>query len=104
VPVAFTTGSVADVRNLPYHAARHWAYGLPRDVALRAVTLTPAEILGLGQEMGSIAPGRRADLVLTDGDLLQITTRVERLWIGGEEVDPEANKHFELYQEFRDRH
>jgi imidazolonepropionase-like amidohydrolase len=104
VPVAFTTGSTADVRNLPYHAARHWAYGLPRDVAVRAVTLTPAEILGLGGEMGSIAPGKRADLVLTDGDILQITTGVERMWIGGHEVDPDDNKHRQLYEEFRDRH
>jgi hypothetical protein len=104
VPVAFSTRSVADVRNLPYHAARHWAYGLPHDVALRGVTLTPAEILGLGGEMGSIAPGKRADLVLADGDLLQITTRVERMWIGGEEVEPADNKHDRLYREFIDRH
>jgi imidazolonepropionase-like amidohydrolase len=103
VPVAFSTRSVADVRNLPYHAARHWAYGLPRDIALRAVTLTPAEILGLGAEMGSIAPGKRADLVLSDGDILQITTRVQRMWISGHEVDPNDNKHHQLYEEFRDR-
>jgi imidazolonepropionase-like amidohydrolase len=104
VPVAFTTASVADVRYLPYHAARHRAYGLSYDAALRAVTLTPAEILGLGAEMGSIDPGKRADLVLTDGDLLQITTHVERMWIGGDEVDPDDNKHDRLYEEFRDRH
>jgi imidazolonepropionase-like amidohydrolase len=103
VPVAFSTRSVADVRNLPYHAARHWAYGLPREVALRAVTLTPAEILGLGAEMGSIAPGKRADLVLADGDILQITTRVQRMWISGHEVDPNDNKHRQLYEEFRHR-
>jgi imidazolonepropionase-like amidohydrolase len=101
--VAFSTRSVADVRNLPYHAARHWAYGLPREVALRAVTLTPAEILGLGAEMGSIAPGKRADLVLADGDILQITTRVQRMWISGHEVDPNDNKHRQLYEEFRHR-
>ncbi|MFP4624273.1 MAG: amidohydrolase family protein [Gemmatimonadota bacterium] len=104
VPVAFATGDVSNVRNLPFYAARHRAYGLPRDVALRGVTLTPAEILGLGGEMGSIAPGKRADLLLTDGDLLEITTRVERMWIGGTEVDPEDNKHTQLYREFRNRH
>jgi imidazolonepropionase-like amidohydrolase len=104
VPVAFSTGEVALVRNLPYYAARHWAYGLPHEIALRGVTLTPAEVLGLGGEMGSITPGKRADLVLTDGDLLQITTHVERMWIGGEEVDPADNKHDRLYREFRDRH
>jgi imidazolonepropionase-like amidohydrolase len=104
VPVAFTTTDVSNVRNLPYYAARHRAYGLPHDVAVRAVTLTPAEILGLGTEMGSIEPGKRADLILTDGDLLQITTRVQRMWIQGDEIDPRDNKHYELYQEFKDRH
>ena len=103
VPVAVTTTDVANVRNLPHYAARHRAYGLPDDVALRAVTLTPAEMLGLGGEMGSIAPGKRADLILTNGDLLQITTGVQRMWIDGEEVDPRDNKHFRLYEEFRDR-
>ena len=104
VPVAFSSESIADVRNLPYHAARHWAYGLPREVALRAVTLTPAEILGLGAEMGSISEGKRADLVLADGDILQITTNIERMWIEGQEVQPENNKHFQLYRKFLDRH
>ncbi|MFO7893216.1 MAG: amidohydrolase family protein [Longimicrobiales bacterium] len=104
VPVAFTTTDVSNVRNLPHYAARHRAYGLPHDVAVRAVTLTPAEILGLGAEMGSISPGKRADLILTDGDLLQLTTAVQRMWIGGEEVDPRDNKHDRLYEDFRDRH
>ncbi len=104
VPVAFSTGDVASVRNLPYYAARHRAFGLPHEIALRGVTLTPAEILGLGAEMGSITPGKRADLVLTDGDLLQITTGVERMWINGREVDPRDNKHHRLYEEFVERH
>ena len=104
VAVAFSTGGgAADVRNLPIMAARHRAYGLPDGIALRAVTLTPAEILGLGAEMGSIAPGKRADLLVTSGDLLQITTQVERIWIGGDEVDPRDNKHWELYRKFVDR-
>ncbi|HSH46531.1 MAG TPA: amidohydrolase family protein [Longimicrobiales bacterium] len=103
VPVAFASGSIADVRNLPYQAARHWAYGLPREVALQGVTLTPAQILGVADEMGSIEPGKRADLVVTDGDILQITTNVQRVWVGGEEVDPRDNKHWELYQDFQDR-
>lgn len=104
VPIAFTTTDVSSVRNLAHFAARHRAYGLPYDVAIRAVTLTPAEILGVADEMGSITPGKRADLVLADGDILQITTTVQRMWIGGEEVDPRDNKHYELYEEFRDRH
>jgi imidazolonepropionase-like amidohydrolase len=103
VPFAFSTGSVANVRNLPYHAAHSAAFELPRDAALRSVTLAPAEILGLGDRLGSLEPGKRADLLVADGDPLQILTRVERLWIGGREVDPAANYHEELYRKYRDR-
>ncbi|NIN11546.1 MAG: amidohydrolase family protein [Gemmatimonadales bacterium] len=103
VTVAFGTNDVQQARNLPYHAARSAAYGLPKDVALRGVTLTPAEILGLGDEMGSIDVGKRADLIVTTGDPLQIVTQVERAFIGGEEVSLES-KHTRLWKAFRDRH
>jgi len=103
VRVAFGTNSVADVRNLPYHAAKAVAFGLPPDEGLRAVTLRPAEILGLADEMGSIDVGKRADLIVTDGDPLQIVTQVERAFIGGEEVSLES-KHTRLYEQFRNRH
>ncbi len=105
VKVSFTTQYVpntTDVRNLPYHAARAAAYGLPKDVALRSVTLTAAEILGVSDVMGSLEPGKRADFIVTDGDPLQIVTQVERVWIGGEEQSMET-RHTRLYQKFRDR-
>lgn len=105
VRVAFTTQYVpntTDVRNLPYHAARAAAYGLPRDVALRAVTLTAAELVGQGATMGSIEPGKRADLIVTTGDPLQIVTQVERVFIGGEEQSMET-RHTRLYEKFRNR-
>jgi len=103
VKIAFTTDDYANVRNLPYHAARAVAFGLPQEVALRAVTLAPAEILGLGSEMGSIEVGKRADLIVTDGDPLQIVTTVERAFIGGVEVSLES-KHTRLYEQFLERH
>lgn len=103
VEIAFTTEDYANVRNLPYHAAKAVAFGLPREVGLRAVTLSAAEILGLGDELGSIDVGKRADLIVTDGDPLQIVTRVERAFIQGVEVSLES-KHTRLYDEFRDRH
>ncbi len=102
VRVAFTTQSVHDVRNLPYHAARAAAFGLPREEALRAVTLNPAVILGLGDRMGSIAPGKRADLIVTDGDPLQIVTNVERVFVNGREM-PVTSRHTRLWEEFRAR-
>jgi imidazolonepropionase-like amidohydrolase len=104
VKVAFGTGDYANVRNLPYHAAKAVAFGLPQEVGLRAVTLNTAEILGLGSEMGSIEVGKRADLIVTDGDPLQIVTIVERAFINGVEVSLADNKHTRLYEQFKDRH
>ncbi|NIN73248.1 MAG: amidohydrolase family protein [Gemmatimonadetes bacterium] len=104
VKVAFGTGDYANVRNLPYHAAKAVAFGLPQEVGLRAVTLNTAEILGLGSEMGSIEVGKRADLIVTDGDPLQIVTNVERAFINGVEVSLGDNKHTRLYERFKDRH
>ena len=71
---------------------------------LKDVTLNTAEILGLGSEMGSIEVGKRADLIVTDGDPLQIVTNVERAFINGVEVSLEENKHTRLYERFKDRH
>lgn len=102
VKIAFATNDVADVRNLPYHAARSVAYGLPREAAIRALTLSPAEILGVSDRMGSLEPGKRADLIVTDGDPLQHVTHVDRAFINGIEV-PLVSKHTELYKEFRNR-
>ncbi len=103
VRFAFGTASTADVRNLPYHASHSVAFGLPYDAALRAVTLGPAEILGLGDTMGSIDEGKRGDLIVTDGDPLDLLTVVERMFIAGREVDPRDNKHYRLYLEYLDR-
>jgi imidazolonepropionase-like amidohydrolase len=103
VKIAFGTGSTSDVRKLPYHAAHSVAFGLPAEEGLRAVTLNTAEILGMGDVVGSIEPGKRADLLVTDGDPLQALTWIERMFIGGVEVDPRDNKHDRLYREFIDR-
>lgn len=106
VAIAFATdaaGSDGLTRNLPYHAAHSVAFGLPRDRALRAVTLGPAEILGVDALTGSLDAGKRADLLVTDGDPLQYLTRIERMWIGGVEVDPRDNKHDRLYREYGER-
>ena len=103
VLVAFGTGSVSDVRSLPYHAAKSAAFGLPKDEALKAVTINAAQILGLESEIGSIDVGKRADLIVTTGDPLQIVTSVERAFIDGVEVYLES-RHTRLWQQFRERH
>jgi imidazolonepropionase-like amidohydrolase len=103
VKVSFGTDDIADVRNLPYFAAKSVAFGLPADEGLRAVTLNAAEILGLGDLLGSIDVGKRADLIVTDGDPLQIVTQVERAFINGVEVSLES-RHTRLWRQFRGRH
>jgi len=94
-----TTDGPGFERNLPYEAARAAAYGLPRDEALRAVTLYPAQILGVGDRLGSIEVGKDATLVVTDGDLLEITTKVELEFIAGRAVDL-TSRHTQLRDKY----
>jgi imidazolonepropionase-like amidohydrolase len=103
VSFAFGTDDSADVRTLPEHAAIAVSHGLPAGVALEAVTLRAAEFLGLGDEMGSLDAGKRADLLITDGNPLQPLTRIESMYIGGIEVDPRDNAHDREYERFRER-
>ncbi|HQR41807.1 MAG TPA: amidohydrolase family protein, partial [Gemmatales bacterium] len=91
-----------NTRNLPYEAALAVSYGLPKDEALKAVTLYPAQILGLADQLGSIEPGKFANLVLTDGDLLEPTTQVKSLFIKGEPIEP-TSKQTKLYERYRER-
>ena len=75
--------AAANARNLPHHAAMAVAFGLDADEALKAVTIYPARILGAGAEIGSIEPGKRADLQITDGDPLLVATHCEQVLIDG---------------------
>jgi imidazolonepropionase-like amidohydrolase len=65
-------------------------YGLPEKDALRSVTLTPAEFLGMGSEIGALAPGHEADILFLDGPPFDATTRVRRVMIGGELMKEDA--------------
>ncbi len=91
-----------DVRNLPYDAGMAAAFGLDKDDALRAVTLWPAQIFGVADRLGTIEPGKIANLVVTDGDILEARTSTRYLFIDGRNV-PLATKHTELYDTFKDR-
>ena len=89
-------------RNLPYEAATAVAYGLPEDVAVRSVTLSPAEILGVADKVGSLDVGKRADLVITAGHILQPTTEVKGLFLAGKPRPPDS-RHTRLYSKYRGR-
>jgi imidazolonepropionase-like amidohydrolase len=99
VKFALTSPSSSEVRNLPYEAGFAQAYGLAHAEALRAVTLAPAEILGVADRIGSIEPGKVADLVVTDGDLLELRTQVKRLFIAGRDVQLDT-RHTRLYKQY----
>jgi len=74
-------------RNLPFEAAHARAFGLSDDEALKAVTLYPAQILGVGDRLGSIEVGKLANLFVADGDPLEPTTRIERVFMQGREIE-----------------
>lgn len=89
-------------RNLPYEAAMAVSYGLPVEEGLKAVTLYPAEILGVADKLGTLTEGKLANLVITDGDLLQPSTNVLGLFIAGQPVEP-TSKQTKLYERYRQR-
>jgi imidazolonepropionase-like amidohydrolase len=97
-----SSGGETSARNLPFEAATAVAYGLPEDVAIKAVTLTPAQVLGVADDIGSLEAGKRANVVVTAGHVLQPTTRVLALFIDGEPLRPDS-RHSQLYAKYRHR-
>ena len=99
VKVALRTSDVANVRNLPFHAGFAVTYGLDPEEALRAITLTPAELFGLEDELGSIEVGKQATLFVADGDPFEPRTTIHHLFIDGRKVELES-RHTRLHDEF----
>lgn len=99
---AFGTFSNEWTRNLPFNAARAVAFGLPHDEALKAVTINAAEIWGVANQTGSLEKGKWADLILTDGDPLDVLTHIKGVYIKGKEI-PLTNHQIELYRRYIDR-
>ncbi len=99
---AIQTQDSHNTRNLPYHAASAAAFGLPKDEALKAITIYPAQIFGVADRIGSLEVGKQANVILTDGDPLEIRTNIRRVFINGEDI-PMDSRHTLLYEKFRDR-
>lgn len=103
VRFAISTGdSGAEVRNLAQYAGMAAAYGLSKAEALKSVTLYPAQIMNVADRLGSIEVGKMANLVVTDGDLLEIRTRIRYLLIDGRSVVL-SSRHTELNDAFKNR-
>ncbi len=86
-------------RNLPYAAGYAVAYGLPYDEALKAITLNPAEMFGLGGSLGSLDVGKTGNVVVANGDPLDVRTSVKQVFIDGEAV-PMVSRQTQLRDEY----
>lgn len=102
VKIAFQTNDSAYSRNLPYHAGMAAAFGLSKEEALKAVTIYPAEIFGVADRIGSIEQGKIANLIVTDGDPLEIRTQIKHVFINGRDI-PLTSRHTELYEKYKAR-
>jgi imidazolonepropionase-like amidohydrolase len=102
VEIAFATFNSADSRTLPYEAANSVSWGLSREAALEAITLAPARILGVDGDLGSLEAGKLGNLIVTDGDAMEITTEIQHVFIKGVPVDLE-NKHSRLWEKYKSR-
>ncbi len=96
-------GDASFARNTPYNAANAAAYGLPKEEALKSVTLYAAQILGIADKVGSLEPGKDATLIVTNGDPLQPPTVTEQMFIQGKKVDL-RDKHKQLYDKYKQKY
>jgi imidazolonepropionase-like amidohydrolase len=89
-----------NARNVKYEAGAAVAFGLPWNDALRSVTLTPAEVFGVSDRVGSLQSGRDANLVIWSGDPIEPLTKAERVYVRGKEVQ-RPSRQDELMQRYR---
>ena len=89
-----------NVRNIKYEAGNAVAYGMSWDDALRAITLTPAELFGVSDRIGALRPGMDANVVVWSGDPLELRTLAERVFIKGVEM-PDATRQRMLMDRYR---
>ena len=87
-------------RNLPYHAAVAAGHGLPKDEAMKSITLYAAQILGVSDRLGSLEVGKDANIIVTDGDPLEITSNVQLEFIQGKNI-PLTTRHTRLYDKYK---
>ncbi|TVR89939.1 MAG: amidohydrolase [Saprospirales bacterium] len=102
IQVAIRTNEMENVRNLPFNAGFAASYGLGVERALEAITIVPAQILGLDDQIGSLEVGKLANLFIADGDPFEPRTQIERVFIRGWDI-PMESRHTQLYDQFIDR-
>jgi imidazolonepropionase-like amidohydrolase len=101
VTIAFMSGDAHNSRNIRQEAGNAVAYGLPWDAALAAMTSVPARIWGIGARYGTLEPGKDADVVIWDGDPLEITSFPTAVFIRGKAI-PMTSRQLELRDRYKD--
>jgi imidazolonepropionase-like amidohydrolase len=96
-------GAETNERNIGYEAGLAAGYGLPKEEALKAVTLYPAQILGVADKLGSLEKGKAATLILTNGDPLDFPTEVEAAFVDGRKIDL-SNRQTRLRDKYREKY
>ncbi|MBZ5531615.1 MAG: amidohydrolase family protein [Acidobacteriia bacterium] len=99
IKIAFASYEAHNVRNLPYAAGYASAFGLPWEEALKALTLNPAQMWGVDKNLGSLDAGKMANVVVANGDPLDVKTDVKHVFIAGEEI-PLVNKQTQLRDQY----
>jgi imidazolonepropionase-like amidohydrolase len=92
VKIAFASYDAHNARNLPYAAGYAVAWGLPYEEALKALTINPAEIWGVADRFGSLDTGKVANVVVANGDPLDVKTDVKHVFIAGRETSMETKQ------------
>lgn len=101
VTFTFMTGDAHNSRNIRQHAGNAVAHGLPWDAALAAMTAVPARLWGLSDRYGTLEPGKDADVVIWDGDPLEVTSFPEAVFIRGVQI-PMESRQLELRDRYKD--
>jgi imidazolonepropionase-like amidohydrolase len=99
VKIVFASYSAHNVRNLPDQAGYAIAFGLPYDEALKAITLNAAEVWGVADKLGSLDVGKTANVVVANGDPLDVKTDVKQVFIAGKEI-PMTDRQTRLRDEY----
>jgi len=102
IKVAIRTNDTENSRNLPYNAGYAASFGMGREEALKAITINAAEIMGIGDELGSIEVGKRANIFVATGDPFETTTQILDVFIDGYQI-PMTSRQIDLYNEFLNR-
>ena len=92
VKVILASYNVSNSRNLPYSAGFAVAYGMPYDEAMKSITLNPAEAFGMGDKLGSLDIGKIANVVIANGDPLDVRTNVKQVYINGVAIPMETRQ------------